>query len=132
MLDTDTCIAFLNRERMQAPKRILAKALGDVGISSVTLAELHAGVAKSEQSLRNADTLDRFLQVLDIASFNGTAAAVYGAIRARLERRGTPIGPMDMLIAAHAMSLNATLVTHNTREYERLADLQVEDWLAAG
>jgi tRNA(fMet)-specific endonuclease VapC len=132
MLDTDTCIAFLNRERMQAPKRILAKALGDVGISSITLAELYAGVAKSEQSLRNTDTLDRFLQVLDIAPFNGTSAAVYGAIRACLERRGTPIGPMDTLIAAHAMSLNATLVTHNTREYERLADLQVEDWLATG
>jgi tRNA(fMet)-specific endonuclease VapC len=68
--------------------------------------------------------------LLDIVPFDEPAAAVYGAIRARLERRGTTIGPLDMLIAAHAMSANAALVTHNTREFERLADLRVEDWIA--
>jgi tRNA(fMet)-specific endonuclease VapC len=68
---------------------------------------------------------------IDVMSFDEQAAAIYGAIRSRLERRGTPIGPLDLLIAAHAMSTNARLVTHNTREFERLADLQVEDWMEA-
>jgi tRNA(fMet)-specific endonuclease VapC len=129
MLDTDTCIAFLKGEVRPPRSRIQAKAIGSCAISSITLAELYAGVAKSEQSHRNADSLERFLAPLQVAPFDRIAAVVYGAIRARLERRGTPIGPMDMLIAAHAMSINVTLVTHNTREYERLADLQVEDWM---
>jgi tRNA(fMet)-specific endonuclease VapC len=118
----------MDRERKQPLGRVVAKALGDVGISTITLSELYVGVAKSKQSYKNSDSLHRFLTMIDVAPFDETAAAVSGAIRARLERRGTPIGPMDFLIAAHAMSANVTLVTHNTREYERLADLQLEDW----
>jgi tRNA(fMet)-specific endonuclease VapC len=129
MLDTDTCIAFLNPQRWRPSARLETVLLDDVGISSITLAELHAGIAKSERSCENAESLYQLLAKLEIAPFDETAAAVYGAIRARLERRGTPIGPMDLLIAAHAMSANVTLVTHNTREYERLVDLQLEDWL---
>ena len=131
MLDTDTCIAFINRERKQPSQRIDTKPLDKVGISSIVLAELHAGVAKSEACIRNAEELCSFLVAVEILPFDEPAAALYGAIRARLERRGTPIGPMDLLIAAHAMSVNVTLVTHNTREFERLADLHVEDWMKA-
>jgi tRNA(fMet)-specific endonuclease VapC len=130
MLDTDSCIKFLKGTNPRAFLRITAGPLGDVGLSSIALAELYAGIAKSDRSHENADALDRSLALLDIVPFDEPAAAVYGAIRARLERRGTTIGPLDMLIAAHAMSANVTLVTHNTREFERLADLRVEDWIA--
>lgn len=85
MLDTDTCIAFMNRERKQPSQRSESKALGDVGISSIILAELYAGVAKSEQYLQTSDNLRRFLIAVDIVPFDEPAAAVYGAIRARLE-----------------------------------------------
>jgi tRNA(fMet)-specific endonuclease VapC len=131
MLDTNTCIALINRDRIQPSQRVDQKSVDDVAISSVVLAELHAGVAKSERCIRNAEDLCAFLIGIDVMSFDEQAAAIYGAIRSRLERRGTPIGPLDLLIAAHAMSTNARLVTHNTREFERLADLQVEDWMEA-
>jgi tRNA(fMet)-specific endonuclease VapC len=131
MLDTNTCIALINRDRSQPSQRVDPKGFDDLAISSIVLAELHAGVAKSERCIRNAEDLCAFLIGIDIVPFDEQAAAIYGAIRSRLERRGTPIGPMDLLIAAHAMSTNATLVTHNTKEFERLADLQVDDWLEA-
>jgi tRNA(fMet)-specific endonuclease VapC len=130
MLDTDSCITFLKGTQPQAFRRITAGPLGEVGLSSIALAELYAGIAKSERSHESANVLFRSLALLEIVAFDEPAAAVYGAIRARLERRGTTIGPLDLLIAAHAMSANATLVTHNTREFERLADLRVEDWIA--
>jgi tRNA(fMet)-specific endonuclease VapC len=130
MLDTDTCITFLKGRHPQAFRRITAGPLGDVGLSSITLAEICVGIAKSERSRENANALYAALALLDTVAFDEQAASVYGAIRARLERRGTTIGPLDLLIAAHAMSVNATLVTHNTREFERLADLRVEDWIA--
>lgn len=110
-------------------RKVLAQPLGDVGISTVTLAELLTGVAKSEQSVQNAHALESLLSLLGVAAFDRMAAMIYGAIRARLESRGTPIGPMDMPIAANAMSANAILITHNTREFGRLADLQIEDWM---
>ncbi len=129
MLDTDSCITFLKGTQPEAFRRITAGSLGDVGVSAIAFAELCAGIAKSERSRENADALYGSLTLLHIVPFDEPAAAVYGAIRARLERRGTTIGPLDMLIAAHAMSANVTLVTHNTKEFERLADLQVEDWI---
>lgn len=131
MLDTNTCIALINRDRLQASQRIDPKSLDDLAISSIVLAELQAGVAKSERCIRNAEDLCAFLIGIDVVPFDEHAAVIYGAIRSRLERRGTPIGPLDFLIAAHAMSIDATLVTHNIVEFERLADLRLEDWIQA-
>lgn len=90
---------------------------------------MHNGVAKSIHQDKNSKTLDEFVTPLEVVSFDEEAAYVYGEIRANLERAGTPIGDMDMLIAAHAVSLGITLVTNNTREFARVTSLNVIDWI---
>jgi tRNA(fMet)-specific endonuclease VapC len=130
MLDTDSCIALIKRKPAKALRRILSLAPGEAGISAVTLAELRFGVAKSAQTERNREALDEFLLPLEVADFDAAAAASYGKARAALETAGTPIGPLDTQIGAHALSLGAVLVTHNTREFSRISGLAVEDWLA--
>lgn len=129
MLDTDTCIALIKRRPPELIKRLQAKAVGDVGLSSITLAELRRGVVKSERRDQNRAALDQFLLPLDVAPFDELAADSYGDVRADLERNGTPIGPLDTLIASHALSMNVTLVSHNTREFKRVKGLRVDDWL---
>ena len=129
MLDTDTCIALINRQPRDLIKRLQTKAVGDVGISSITLAELRHGVAKGTRRDQNRAALDRFLLPLDIAAFDDLAADLYGTVRADLETAGTPIGPLDTLIAGHAVSLNVVLVTHNVAEFRRVTGLRLEDWL---
>jgi tRNA(fMet)-specific endonuclease VapC len=130
MLDTDSCIALIKRKPVGILRKITSLGPGDVGISMITLAELRYGVAKSAQKERNSQALDEFLLPLEIADFDETAADAYGKVRAALEKAGTPIGPLDTQIGAHALSLNAVLVTHNTREFRRIPGLAVEDWLA--
>lgn len=130
MLDTDSCIALIKRKPYKMVDKLTSHAPGDVGLSTVTLAELRYGVAKSAQKETNAGALDKFLLPLEIADFDETAADAYGEVRAALEKSGTPIGPLDTQIGAHALSLGAVLVTHNTREFRRIPGLAVEDWLA--
>jgi tRNA(fMet)-specific endonuclease VapC len=128
MLDTDTCI-FLIRRKSEAVLRRLEKCLpGEVGISSITLAELHYGIEKSMQVQRNRGALDGFTLPLEMAPFDEHASASYGAVRAALESAGTPIGAMDMLIGTHALSLGVTLITNNTREFKRIKRLKTADW----
>jgi tRNA(fMet)-specific endonuclease VapC len=129
MLDTDTCIALIKRQPRELIKRQQTKAVGDVGISSITLAELRHGVAKNAQLEQNRAALDQFLLPLDIAAFDDLAADSYGTVRAALETEGRPIGPLDTLIAGHALSLNVVLVTHNVAEFQRVAGLRIDDWL---
>jgi tRNA(fMet)-specific endonuclease VapC len=90
---------------------------------------LKYGVQKSQNKTRNESALEKFLIPLIIEKFDYKAAVVYGKIRAQLEAKGTPIGPLDTLIAAHALSLNLTLVTNNTREFARVPDLKIINWL---
>lgn len=130
MLDTDSCIALIKRKPAKALRRILSFAPGEVGISAVTLGELSFGVAKCAQKERNSQALDEFLLPLEIADFDAAAAGSYGKVRAALEAAGTPIGPLDTQIGAHAVSVGAVLVSHNTREFCRIPGLVVEDWLA--
>jgi tRNA(fMet)-specific endonuclease VapC len=106
------------------------RTIGDIGISTVTLAELHYGAAKSQFPGRNQQALEAFILPLEVVPFDAAAAAAYGPVRAALERQGTPIGAMDTLIAAHALSLRLTLVTNNTREFARVQGLSVENWAA--
>jgi tRNA(fMet)-specific endonuclease VapC len=129
MLDTDTCIALIKRQPPELTKRLQSKAVGDVGISSITLAELQHGVAKSARLEQNRSALDQFLLPLDIAAFDDLAAQAYGTVRAALEIAGTPIGPLDTLIAGHAVSLNVVMVTHNVAEFGRVTGLRIDDWL---
>ncbi|HML78687.1 type II toxin-antitoxin system tRNA(fMet)-specific endonuclease VapC [Geobacter sulfurreducens] len=128
LLDTNICIYIIKKQPVAVLNRFLEYQVGDIGISSITLAELRYGVAKSTRREKNAKALDEFIIPLEVISYDESAAHVYGDIRAALEKAGTPIGSMDMLIAAHAVSLGIPLVTNNTREFLRVPSLKVIDW----
>jgi tRNA(fMet)-specific endonuclease VapC len=130
MLDSNTCIFVIRRQPAVVLHRLLRCEVGDVGISSITLAELRFGAAKSRHSEKITQALDEFVVPLEVAPFDENAALAYGDIRHDLEKAGTPVGAMDMLIAAHAVSLGAVLVTNNTREFGRIPRLEVVDWTA--
>jgi tRNA(fMet)-specific endonuclease VapC len=130
MLDTDTCIALIKRQPERLRRKLSGKSPGQVGVSSITLAELQLGVARSSRSAEAASALSEFLFAFEVAPFDEAACAEFGPTMAALLRKGTPIGPFDALIAAHALSLGATLVTHNRREFARVPSLRLEDWLA--
>jgi tRNA(fMet)-specific endonuclease VapC len=129
ILDTNICIAIIRHQPADAIKKLTSHRPGDVGVSVITVAELVHGAQKSGQPEKNMAALDQFLLPLEIADFDQGAAAIYGQIRAALEKAGTPIGSMDMLIAAHALTLGVVLVTNNTQEFQRVPDLKIEDWL---
>ncbi|MBF0455019.1 MAG: type II toxin-antitoxin system VapC family toxin [Magnetococcales bacterium] len=129
MLDTNICIYIIKKKPLAVYERLQTVPMDQVIISSVTLAELNYGVNKSASVERNQHTLDQFLTHLSVVPWGDCAADHYGEIRTILERQGTPIGNMDLMIAAHARSLPASLVTHNSREFKRVPDLQWEDWI---
>lgn len=129
LLDTNICIYIINERPSQVMACFRQERIGDIGVSSLTAAELDYGVEKSG-SARNRQALEKFLAPLEIAAFDEMAFRHYGRLRANLEKRGLPIGSMDMLIAAHALALNATLVTNNTREFERVSGLHLDNWVA--
>lgn len=129
MLDTHTCIALIKRKPAHALQQFNKYQIGDIGISAVTLAELRYGVSKSQHQAKNHAALEEFILPLELAAFDEEATAAYGVVRAALEKQGTPIGPLDTMIAAHALSLGVTLVTNNTREFERVAKLKIVDWI---
>ncbi len=129
MLDTDACIALIKRKPASVIRRLSVLAPGDAGISAITLAELRFGVMKSSAIDGNAAALDDFLLPLEIADFGASAAESYGRVRAGLEKAGTPIGPLDTQIGAHALSLGAVLVTNNVREFRRIPGLKIENWI---
>jgi tRNA(fMet)-specific endonuclease VapC len=128
MLDTNICIFITNKKSPRVLQKIAAQDVGDICISSITVAELFYGVYKSERIEQNHQALTQFLLPLVVLEFDALASEMYGKIRMRLEKKGTPIGSMDMLIAAHASSAKMTLVTSNTKEFARVPDLVVEDW----
>jgi tRNA(fMet)-specific endonuclease VapC len=130
MLDKDSCIALIKRRPAGMLRRMTSLAPGEVGLSAITVAELRYGVAKSAQKEQNSQALTGFLLPLEIADFDEAAANAYGEVLAALERSGKTISPLDALIGAHALSLGAVLVTHNTHEFRRIKALAVEDWLA--
>ncbi|MGA1875646.1 MAG: type II toxin-antitoxin system tRNA(fMet)-specific endonuclease VapC [bacterium] len=129
LLDTNICIYIIKRKPFQVINKLRTFNISDIGISSITLSELEYGVVKSSRSDQNRDALINFLAPLEIIPYDDRAASHYGEIRAHLERIGQPIGAMDMLIAAHARSLAVTLVTNNSREFERVPQLQLENWV---
>lgn len=129
MLDTDICIYAINERPAQVLAALKKHEPAGLGISSITAAELHFGVARTN-SKRNLESLRRFLSTLEIAPFDEPAAVVNGQLRSWLASQGTPIGPYDGLIAAHAQALGITLVTNHTREFSRVPGLHVENWAA--
>ena len=129
LLDTNTCIYLIKKKPLEVLQKFNTYVIDDVGVSSSTVAELQFGAQKSQRPAQNQQALEQFLLPLTIMEFDYGAAVVYGRIRAVLETQGTPIGSLDMLIAAHAVSLNVTLVTNNTREFARVPNLKIENWV---
>ena len=128
MLDTNICIYAIKHKPPEVIKKFLEHNPDDMCISSITYGELMHGVEKSQAVERNRVAITLFLSSIYILPFDNYSAEEYGKVRADLERRGTPIGPMDMLIAGHAKSEGLILVTNNTREFFRVGDLKIEDW----
>ena len=131
MIDTNVCIDVIRRRSRSLVERIRAHAVDDVVISAITLSELQHGVFKSENPEQNRVALLEFLVPFTVLPYEDTAARAYGEIRAHLEKQGAPIGPMDMLIAAHACSRGLILVTNNEQEFRRVPGLAIENWIAS-
>ncbi len=129
LIDTDICIYLLNRRPREVIKRFKNTTIGEIGISSITVAELQYGVSKSQHKTENQQRLDHFLAPFDILSFGEKATRCYGELRSKLESSGKVIGPLDMLIAAHALSEELTIVTNNDKEFKRINRLKVENWV---
>jgi tRNA(fMet)-specific endonuclease VapC len=127
LLDTDTCIYAL-KQQPGVLKRLLAQSREDIAVSVITEAELRTGAAKSTSAAKTLRLIENFLRPLAVVEFNSADAAPYAQVRSRLERAGTPIGPLDTLIAAQAVARKLVLVSNNEREFSRVANLRVENW----
>ena len=130
LLDTNTCIYIINNRPPEVLEYFRSYKAGEVGISSIAASELAYGVAKSG-SMKNRKALDMFLAPLQILPFDSECLWFYAEIRASLEKNGLSIGPMDTLIAAHALSIDGTLVTNNLKEFSRVPKLKLENWFEA-
>lgn len=128
MLDTNICIYAMKNRPEKVLRRLKEELDNGVCISSITLAELEYGMKHSSDPAKNEQALLRFLVPFSVLAFGPSAASEYGEIRAYLQSKGTPIGPLDMLIAGHARSENMVLVTNNVREFERVPGLKLENW----
>ena len=128
MLDTDICSYIIKQRPVSVLARLEQVSLEDMCISAVTLAELMYGVERSSSKEKNLRIVTRFVRHLAVLSWDHVAAEHYVQIRTRLERVGTPIGNMDLMIAAHARSQGAVVVTNNIRHFQRVPKLRVENW----
>lgn len=129
MLDTNICIYIIKKKPTDVIERFRQTRISQVGISSITLSELEYGVAKSSKPDQNQFALAQFLAPLEILSYDDEAAQQYGGLRAFLENQGSPIGSLDMLIAAHALSIGAILITNNEKEFIRVPGLKIDNWV---
>lgn len=132
LLDTNVCVMYLNGRSMSVRDRLHSISMGEMAVCSIVKAELFYGAMRSNNPIRTLERQQRFLLSFASLPFDDEVAIVCGQIRARLASAGTPIGACDLLIAAIALANNLTLVTHNTREFERVEGLQVEDWEVEG
>lgn len=129
MLDTNICIYVIKNKPESVINRFLQHNPDELCISAITYAELLHGVEKSQAIEKNRFAMTMFLSPITILEFDNYAAEEYGKIRANLEKKGVPIGPMDMLIAGHARSKNLILVTNNVKEFNRVENLKIENWI---
>ena len=129
LIDTNICIYLMNDHPPQVIQKFREIGVGNVCISSITVSELQYGVFKSKQIKKNMKRLDEFLTPFEIIPYDESASIYYGKIRSHLEKKGYVIGPLDMLIAAHALSEKLTLITNNEKEFKRVKSLKVENWI---
>jgi len=132
MLDTDICIYIIKRKPLRVLERLESIQPGQLSMSAITFAELMNGAKKSQRVEANVSRLNALGEILEICSFDQQAAVAYGDVRSSLEKRGEVIGPHDLLIAAHALSLDRTLITNNEREFKRVEGLKVDNWAVNG
>jgi tRNA(fMet)-specific endonuclease VapC len=128
LLDSNICVLLIRQKSPQVLTQLTSHPITDIGISAITVAELHHGVQKSSRPAQNQQALDQFLLPLTIIPFDENDAVAYGQIRTNLEAQGLPIGALDTLIAAQAVQYNLILVTNNVREFARIPGLAIEDW----
>ena len=128
MLDTNICIYIIKQKPENVIERFRQTSVSDIGVSSITLSELEYGVMKSAKPEQNKLALAQFIAPIEIYAYDDVAAQHYGKIRANLERQGTPIGSLDMLIAAHALSVDSLLITNNESEFKRVSNLKIGNW----
>ena len=129
LLDTNICIYIAKERPPSVAKRFAKLEVGTVGMSLITFGELRYGAEKSASSTRALEALEQLIGLIPVIEPTATVGATYGVLRAHLERLGTPIGGNDLWIAAHAQTLGMTLVTNNTREFERVPKLKVQNWV---
>ena len=127
LLDTSICIYVINQRPPAVLKKFLAHEDDGLAVSAITASELYWGVRKSG-SARNLAALEKFLSPLVVMDYDLAAARAYGELRAALERKGVPIGPLDMQIASHALALDLVLVSNNLREFKRVPGLKFDNW----
>ena len=129
LLDTNICIYIAKQRPPSVAARFAKLASGSVGMSLITFGELRYGAEKSKQRVEALDALHRLSELIPVMTPDDTVGERYGALRAQLERAGTPIGNNDLWIAAHALDLGVTLVSNNTREFERVPKLKLDNWV---
>lgn len=129
LLDTNICIYIIKQKPARVFEKFQTLASSDIGISSITVAELEYGAYKSQRIEQNRLAISQFLITLEIVPFDERATQIYGQKRAELEKKGIVIGSMDLLISSQAMSLGLTLVTNNVRELSRIPGLILENWV---
>lgn len=128
MLDTDICIYIIKRKPKSALERLEILQPGQLTMSAITFAELMNGAKKSQHIESNISKLNELAELIEICPFDQKAAVFYGDVRSALEKKGETIGSNDLLIAAHALSLNLILVTNNEKEFKRVDGLKIENW----
>jgi len=128
LLDTNICIYIIKKKPLKVLEKFKTFPLGSIAISTITLAELQYGIQKSSLPDKNLIALNQFITPLEVIEFDYNATIQYGKVRAILERKGKPIGPLDTLIGSHALSLGATIVTNNVKEFEKIEGLKIENW----
>ncbi len=131
MLDTNVCIAIMKKAPPQIRNRLKGLRADDVGVSSIVAAELWYGIAQSQRTKHNQEALKDFLRYVTVTDWPADAAPAYGKIRSHLRKKGTPIGAMDLLIAAHALAVDTVLVTNNVSEFKRVPKLKIEKWIGS-
>lgn len=128
LIDTNICIYIMNKRPPEVIQRFKRQEVGQIGISSISVSELQYGVLKSKHRKENLNRLEKFLFPFQILAYDENVPRYYGEIRSYLELNGCPIGPLDLLIAAHALSRQLILVTNNEKEFLRIPSLKVENW----
>ncbi len=129
LIDTNICIYIMNKRPIGIIHKFKQFDVGEIGVSTITVSELQYGVSKSKNRRLNKQRIEEFLFPLEILPYDEIAATIYGDIRVQLEKRGEPIGPLDLLIAAHALSRNLVLISNNEKEFKRVKNLKVENWV---